>query len=89
MPLAAPGIRSGTILAFARAIGEYGATVMLAGNVAGKTRTLATAIASETASGNYSKAGFWVTIILGISFIMVILLNVLSAKATKSIRRWD
>lgn len=89
MPLASPGISSGTILAFARALGEYGATVMLAGNVSGKTRTIATAIAAEVAAGNYSDAGIWVIIILAISFIMVVLLNILSGRATKAIRRWD
>ena len=52
MPAAGPGIASGTVLAFARAIGEYGATSMLAGNILGKTRTVSVAIASETAAGN-------------------------------------
>ena len=52
MPTAGPGIASGTVLAFARAIGEYGATSMLAGNILGKTRTVSVAIASETAAGN-------------------------------------
>lgn len=47
MPTAGPGIASGTVLAFARAIGEYGATSMLAGNILGKTRTVSVAIASE------------------------------------------
>ena len=58
IPVAAPGIASGTVLAFARAIGEYGATSMLAGNILGKTRTVSVAIASETAAGNYGTAGF-------------------------------
>ena len=58
MPTAGPGIASGTVLAFARAIGEYGATSMLAGNILGKTRTVSVAIASETAAGNYGMAGF-------------------------------
>lgn len=47
MPTAGPGIASGTVLAFARAIGEYGATSMLAGNILGKTRTVSVAIASR------------------------------------------
>ena len=46
VPMAAPGLASGTVLAFARAIGEYGATSMLAGNILGKTRTVSVAIAS-------------------------------------------
>ena len=71
MPTAGPGIASGTVLAFARAIGEYGATSMLAGNILGKTRTVSVAIASETAAGNYGMAGFWVVVILIISFVIV------------------
>ena len=69
MPAAGPGIASGTVLAFARAIGEYGATSMLAGNILGKTRTVSVAIASETAAGNYGTAGFWVVVIVLISFV--------------------
>lgn len=70
MPAAGPGIASGTVLAFARAIGEYGATSMLAGNILGKTRTVSVAIASETAAGNYGTAGFWVVVIVLISFVL-------------------
>lgn len=70
IPAAAPGIASGTVLAFARAIGEYGATSMLAGNILGKTRTVSVAIAVETAAGNYDVAGFWVVIIVLISFLL-------------------
>lgn len=89
VPIAAPGIASGTVLAFARAMGEYGATSMLAGNIAGKTQTIATAIASEVAAGNYNSAGFWVIVIIMVSFSIVVLLNVITGRATKSIRRWN
>lgn len=87
MPTAAPGIASGTVLAFARAIGEYGATSMLAGNILGKTRTVSVAIASETAAGNYGMAGFWVTVIILISFVVVAAINIVSGKGMKT-RRW-
>ena len=80
MPAAGPGIASGTVLAFARAIGEYGATSMLAGNILGKTRTVSVAIAAETASGNYGMAGFWVVVILIISFVIVAAINIVSGK---------
>jgi molybdate transport system permease protein len=89
VPIAAPGIASGTVLAFARAMGEYGATSMLAGNIAGKTQTIAIAIAAEVAAGNYSAAGFWVFVIVIVSFSIIVLLNVISGKATKRLRRWD
>lgn len=87
MPAARPGIASGTVLAFARAIGEYGATSMLAGNILGKTRTISVAIASETAAGNYDTAGFWVVIILVLSFVIVAAINIISGRGMK-MRRW-
>ena len=87
IPTAGPGIASGTILTFARALGEYGATSMLAGNILGKTRTVSVAIASETAAGNYGTAGFWVVVIVLISFVIVALINIVSGKGMKT-RRW-
>ena len=87
MPTAGPGIASGTVLAFARAIGEYGATSMLAGNILGKTRTVSVAIASETAAGNYGMAGFWGVVILIISFVIVAAINIVSGKGMK-MGRW-
>ena len=87
MLTAGPGIASGTVLAFARAIGEYGATSMLAGNILGKTRTVSVAIASETAAGNYGMAGFWVVVILIISFVIVAAINIVSGKGMK-MGRW-
>lgn len=89
LPLAGPGIVSGTILTFARAIGEYGATSMLAGNILGKTRTMSVAIASEVSAGNYGVAGFWVVIILTLSFMMIFLINMLTGREENRIKRWD
>jgi len=88
MPIASPGIASGTILAFARALGEYGATSMLAGNILGKTRTIAVAIASETSAGNYNAAGVWVAIIVTMSFVIILSINMISGKGMKNIRQW-
>lgn len=87
MPAAGPGIASGTVLAFARAIGEYGATSMLAGNILGKTRTVSVAIAAETAAGNYGVAGFWVVVILVLSFLIVALINIVSGRGMRT-GRW-
>ena len=87
MPAAGPGIASGTVLAFARAIGEYGATSMLAGNILGKTRTVSVAIASETAAGNFDVAGFWVVVILLLSFVIVAVINIVSGKGMRT-GRW-
>lgn len=88
MPIAAPGIASGTVLTFARALGEYGATSMLAGNILGRTRTISVAIAAETAAGNYDKAGMWVMLIIVLSFFIVLGINMVSGKGMKNIRKW-
>ena len=60
---------------------------MLAGNILGKTRTVSVAIASETAAGNYGMAGFWVVVILIISFVIVVAINIVSGKGMK-MGRW-
>lgn len=60
---------------------------MLAGNILGKTRTVSVAIAAETAAGNYDKAGFWVAIILVLSFVIVAVINIISGKGMQT-RRW-
>lgn len=70
-----PGIVSGGVLAFARGLGEFGATAMIAGNIAGKTRTLPMAVYSEVAAGNMDSAYQYVAIIVVIAFVSVILMN--------------
>lgn len=70
-----PGIVSGGVLAFARGMGEFGATAMLAGNIAGKTRTLPMAVYSEVAAGNTDQAYSYVLVITAIAFFSVILIN--------------
>lgn len=80
LPCAMPGVLGGAVLAFARGLGEFGATAMLAGNIAGETRTLPLAIYSEVAAGKMSKAYEYVWIIVALSFIVVVLMNVFSRK---------
>ncbi|MBR0380385.1 MAG: molybdate ABC transporter permease subunit, partial [Mogibacterium sp.] len=75
VPTAGPGIASGTILTFARAMGEYGATSMLAGNIPGKTGTLSQRIAMVIQDGDYLTAGFWVMIVMIIAFAAIFLIN--------------
>ena len=75
IPNALPGIISGGVLAFARGLGEFGATAMLAGNIIGKTRTLPVAVYSEVMSGDMETTAFYVWVIIGICFAAVILLN--------------
>lgn len=86
MPLALPGIVSGGILAFARGLGEFGATAMIAGNIENKTRTLPMAIYTEVAAGNFTAAGQYVSIVLLISFLVVVLINYFSMKERKNYR---
>ena len=88
MPAASPGIVSGTILTFARALGEYGATSMLAGNIPGKTGTISQRIAMVIQDGDYVTAGFWVVIILIIAFLVIFFMNLIISKGMKNIRRW-
>lgn len=88
IPTAMPGLLSGGILSFARAIGEYGATAMLAGNVLGKTRTISVAIASEVAGGNFDIAGIWTCVIVLIAFVIVLAINLITGKGMKNVSRW-
>ncbi len=78
LPIAWPGVISGAVLAFARGLGEFGATAMIAGNIKGKTRTLPLAVYSAVASGNMKEVGEYVAVLVCISFIVVICMNYFS-----------
>lgn len=88
VPTAGPGIASGTVLTFARAMGEYGATSMLAGNIPGKTGTISQKIAMVIQDGDYGTAGFWVAVVVVIALVIVAAINLLSDKKMKQIRKW-
>ena len=88
MPTAGPGIASGTVLTFARALGEYGATSMLAGNIPGRTGTISQKIAMVIQDGDYLTAGIWVGIVMIIAFLIIFLMNLISGKKMKHIGRW-
>ncbi|MCI8292135.1 MAG: molybdate ABC transporter permease subunit [Hespellia sp.] len=88
VPSAGPGIASGTILTFARALGEYGATVMLAGNIPGKTGTISQKIAMVVQDGDYESAGFWVLVVLMIAFGIIYLVNMVTGKKGWTMKRW-
>ena len=75
LPLAAPGVLAGTVLAFARAMGEFGATLMLAGNIPGRTQTMPVAIFSAAESGDMRGALVWVVVIVGLSLAIIRLLH--------------
>lgn len=80
IPAAGPGILSGTILTFARAMGEYGATSMVAGNIPGKTATISQKIAMVIQDNDYLTAGIWVGIVVVIAFVIVFLVNYFAGK---------
>lgn len=88
IPSAGPGIASGTILTFARALGEYGATSMLAGNIPGKTGTISQKIAMVIQDGDYATAGVWVAIVMLIAFFVIFSMNLISGTKMKNIKRW-
>lgn len=79
LPVARPGIASGAVLSFARALGEYGATSMLAGNIAGKTGTIAQRIAMVVQDGDYVTAGVWVVVIIAIAIAIMALMNIIAS----------
>lgn len=86
LPLALPGVAAGTILAFARGLGEFGATAMIAGNISGVTRTLPLAIYSEVAAGNMQAAAYYVIVVLAISFVVVVSTNYFTTRERKYLR---
>lgn len=86
-PNALPGILSGGILAFARGLGEFGATAMIAGNMAGKTRTLPLAVYSNVAAGDMEGASRYVLILVVISFLVVTGMNYMTYAFQKFNRR--
>ena len=75
LPLAWPGILAGTILAFARALGEFGATLMLAGNIPGQTQTIPMAIYFAVEAGDMRQAAIWVLIILSLALSLLTAVN--------------
>lgn len=79
IPLALKSIVSGGILSFTRALGEFGATLMFAGNLPGKTQTTPLAIYMAIGSGNMSLAWSWVICMIGISFLMLLSIHFMKA----------
>jgi molybdate transport system permease protein len=75
LPLAWPGVVAGTILAFARALGEFGATLMLAGSIPGKTQTMPVAIFFAAEAGKMDEALIWVLIIVAIALAAIASIN--------------
>ncbi len=75
VPLSWPGLVAGLVLSFARALGEFGATIMVAGNIPGKTQTIPLAIYFAAESNDLTQAGMYVIIISLITFSLIFWLN--------------
>ena len=71
LPLAWPGVLAGTILAFARALGEFGATLMIAGDIPGRTETIPLAIYFAVESGEMQRAWMWCAVDVAISLLLL------------------
>ncbi|HYX31771.1 MAG TPA: molybdate ABC transporter permease subunit [Oligoflexus sp.] len=71
LPSAWPGVLAGTLLAFARSLGEFGATLMLAGSIPGRTRTMPMAIYYAVEAGDFAEAAFWSVLIMLISLFVI------------------
>ncbi len=84
LPLALPGVLAGAVLAFARALGEFGATLMLAGNIPGQTQTIPMAIYFAVEAGAIQEAWFWAIAIMLMSLSGIFALNFWQAKRQKS-----
>jgi molybdate transport system permease protein len=84
LPLAWPGVLAGTILSFARALGEFGATLMIAGNIPGKTATIPVAIYFDIVDGNMKQANILMIIVIGIALTSLALLAYLKRPKPRS-----
>ena len=80
MPYCRQGILAGTVLAFARALGEYGATSMLIGYTPGRTATISTTVYQLWRTNDEAGAFFWVMVNLGISAVVLLIVNMLERR---------
>ena len=87
MPACRQGILAGTVLAFARALGEYGATSMLIGYTPGRTATVSTTVYQLWRTNDERGAFFWVLVNLGISAVVLMLVNLLESREKKREKR--
>ena len=89
MPNAKSGILAGLVLSFARALGEFGATIMFAGNIPGRTQTMSTAIYAAVQANDYDLAFDWAMAIVIFSLVFVVLMNWWIARSNKGAALWN
>ena len=87
MPACRQGILAGTVLAFARALGEYGATSMLIGYIPGRTATISTTVYQLWRTDDEAGAFFWVMVNLAISTVVLLTVNLLEATQKKAVKQ--
>ena len=87
MPACKQGIIAGMVLAFARALGEYGATSMLIGYVPGRTATISTTVYQLWRTNDEAGAFFWVMVNLAISTVVLLIVNMLEKNSGKAGRK--
>ena len=87
MPACRQGILAGTVLAFARALGEYGATSMLIGYTPGRTATISTTVYQLWRTNDERGAFFWVMVNLAISTVVLLTVNMLETRQKKAVAR--
>ena len=87
MPCCRRGILAGTVLAFARALGEYGATSMIAGYTPGRTATVSTTVYQLWRTGDDALAFRWVMVNLAISAVVLLAVNLLEQREKRGVRR--
>ncbi len=83
IPMALPGITASVVLSFARCLGEFGATLMVAGNIPGRTRTMSVAVYTAMQSSDRELAFKWVAIIIVYSLVILIVMNALSGRRVR------
>lgn len=86
MPACRQGILAGTVLAFARALGEYGATSMLIGYIPGKTATISTTVYQFWRTNDEAGAFVWVMVNLGISTVILLVVNMLETRNRRAVK---
>ena len=86
MPACRQGILAGTVLAFARALGEYGATSMLIGYTPGRTATISTTVYQLWRNNDEQGALYWVLVNLAISTVVLLTVNLLEARQKKAVK---
>ncbi|BAL82482.1 putative molybdenum ABC transporter permease protein [Selenomonas ruminantium subsp. lactilytica TAM6421] len=89
LPNARAGILAGLVLSFTRALGEFGATIMFAGNIPGVTQTMSTAIYAAVQANDYELAGQWAMVIVAFSLVFVVLMNWWIARQNKGAALWN